>query len=131
MSVKGKVNVFSRPSRTGSRGRRITNHQHLAGGSAAGHHGVFDPECTQKEVYEEVGKPVLKDVLQGYNGSILAYGQTSAGKTHSLLNSGMGMDGRPDPTVTPPRRRAFVLSAPTASTRTPWRRACCRFTTSR
>jgi hypothetical protein len=45
----------------------------------------------------EVGKPVLKDVLQGYNGSILAYGQTGAGKTHSLLNSGMGLDGKPDP----------------------------------
>jgi hypothetical protein len=32
---------------------------------------------------------VLKDVLAGYNGSILAYGQTGAGKTHSLLNAGM------------------------------------------
>ena len=78
----------------------------LAGGSAAPGRaiekeftfdGVFDPESTQKEVYEEVGKPVLKDVLQGYNGSILAYGQTGAGKTHSLLNSGMGIDGKPDP----------------------------------
>ena len=58
---------------------------------------MFDPESTQKEVYEDVGKPVLKDVLQGYNGSILAYGQTGAGKTHSLLNSGMGIDGKPDP----------------------------------
>ena len=69
----------------------------LAGGSAAirtvekeyTFDGVFDQESTQKEVYEDVGKPVLKDVLQGYNGSILAYGQTGAGKTHSLLNSGM------------------------------------------
>ena len=126
MSVKGKVNVFSRvrPGLAREDGDQhcITNHQELkkcvvrveddavervlAGGSAApgkvtekaySFDGVFDPECTQKEVYEEVGKPVLKDVLQGYNGSILAYGQTSAGKTHSLLNSGMGMDGRPDP----------------------------------
>jgi kinesin family protein 5 len=124
MSVKGKVNVFSRvrPGLAREDGDQhcITNHQELkkcvvrveddavervlAGGSAApgkvtekaySFDGVFDPECTQKEVYEEVGKPVLKDVLQGYNGSILAYGQTSAGKTHSLLNSGMGMDGRP------------------------------------
>lgn len=77
----------------------------LAGGSAAirtvekeyTFDGVFDQESTQKEVYEDVGKPVLKDVLQGYNGSILAYGQTGAGKTHSLLNSGMGIDGKPDP----------------------------------
>ena len=77
----------------------------LAGGSAAVKtvekeycfDGVFDGDCTQRDVYEEVGKPVLKDVLQGYNGSILAYGQTGAGKTHSLLNSGMGVDGKPDP----------------------------------
>lgn len=77
----------------------------LAGGSAAirtvekeyTFDGVFDQESNQKEVYEDVGKPVLKDVLQGYNGSILAYGQTGAGKTHSLLNSGMGVDGKPDP----------------------------------
>ena len=126
MSVKGKVNVFSRvrPGLAREDGDQhcITNHPELkkcvvrveddavervlAGGSAApgkvtekaySFDGVFDPDCMQKEVYEEVGKPVLKDVLQGYNGSILAYGQTSAGKTHSLLNSGMGMDGRPDP----------------------------------
>jgi kinesin family protein 5 len=35
-----------------------------------------------------VVQPVLKDVLRGFNGAILAYGQTGAGKTHSLLNSG-------------------------------------------
>jgi len=77
----------------------------LAGGSAAPQtetkkytfDGVFDGSCTQKEVYDAVGKPVLKDVLMGYNGSILAYGQTGAGKTHSLLNPGMGIDGKPDP----------------------------------
>ena len=64
----------------------------LAGGSAAirtvekeyTFDGVFDQESTQKEVYEDVGKPVLKDVLQGYNGSILAYGQTGAGKTYTM-----------------------------------------------
>eukprot|EP00232_Nephroselmis_pyriformis_P006694 CAMPEP_0182877688 /NCGR_PEP_ID=MMETSP0034_2-20130328/14901_1 /TAXON_ID=156128 /ORGANISM="Nephroselmis pyriformis, Strain CCMP717" /LENGTH=921 /DNA_ID=CAMNT_0025010539 /DNA_START=45 /DNA_END=2810 /DNA_ORIENTATION=- len=49
---------------------------------------VFAPESNQKDVYAVVGKPVLKDVLLGYNGSILAYGQTGAGKTHSLLNAG-------------------------------------------
>lgn len=77
----------------------------LAGGSAVvktiekkyTFDGVYDGDSTQRDVYEEVGKPVLKDVLQGYNGSILAYGQTGAGKTHSLLNSGMGIDGKPDP----------------------------------
>jgi len=72
----------------------------LAGGAAEArstakdfqYDGVFDPEADQKSVYEAVGKPVLRDVLQGYNGSILAYGQTGSGKTHSLLNTG-GRDG--------------------------------------
>jgi len=49
--------------------------------------GVMDPQSEQKEVFNLVGKPVLKDVLAGYNGAILAYGQTGAGKTHSLLNA--------------------------------------------
>jgi hypothetical protein len=37
-----------------------------------------------------VAQPVLKDVLAGYNGAILAYGQTGAGKTHTLLNNAGG-----------------------------------------
>eukprot|EP00899_Mesostigma_viride_P020376 jgi/Mesvir1/2833/Mv13924-RA.2 len=52
--------------------------------------GVFDHTLEQRDVYETVGKPVLRDVLKGFNGSILAYGQTGSGKTHSLLNSGGG-----------------------------------------
>ncbi|KAK3278300.1 hypothetical protein CYMTET_13751 [Cymbomonas tetramitiformis] len=50
--------------------------------------GCFDGESEQKEVFVAVGKPVLRDVISGYNGCILAYGQTGAGKTHSLLNAG-------------------------------------------
>jgi kinesin family protein 5 len=29
--------------------------------------------------------PVVDSVLNGYNGTILAYGQTSSGKTHTML----------------------------------------------
>jgi len=54
---------------------------------------VFDEGTEQKEVYRAVGAPVLRDVLGGYNGSILAYGQTGSGKTHSLLAAGGGPDG--------------------------------------
>jgi kinesin family protein 5 len=27
------------------------------------------------------GKPLIQDILNGYNGTLLAYGQTGAGKT--------------------------------------------------
>jgi ATP-dependent 26S proteasome regulatory subunit len=45
---------------------------------------VFGLEAQQKEVYEVVGKPVVMNVMEGYNGSILAYGQTGTGKTHTM-----------------------------------------------
>ena len=31
-----------------------------------------------------VGKPVVESVLSGYNGTIMAYGQTGTGKTFTL-----------------------------------------------
>jgi len=48
---------------------------------------VHGPEGAQQAVYDDVGAPILSAVLQGYNGTILAYGQTGAGKTHTLLNA--------------------------------------------
>jgi len=38
--------------------------------------GVHGPNSTQAEVYDAVAVPVLESVMQGYNGTILAYGQT-------------------------------------------------------
>lgn len=46
--------------------------------------GVLDQGATQADVYREVAQPIVDDVLEGYNGTILAYGQTGAGKTHTL-----------------------------------------------
>ncbi|GLJ54552.1 hypothetical protein SUGI_1171610 [Cryptomeria japonica] len=39
---------------------------------------------TQKRVYEVVAKPVVESVLEGYNGTVMAYGQTGTGKTFTL-----------------------------------------------
>ena len=33
-------------------------------------------------------KPILKDCIQGRNGTVLAYGQTGSGKTHTMLGDG-------------------------------------------
>lgn len=42
-------------------------------------------ECaSQKRVYEVVAKPVVESVLDGYNGTVMAYGQTGTGKTFTL-----------------------------------------------
>uniref|UniRef100_A0A673J6L6 Kinesin-like protein n=1 Tax=Sinocyclocheilus rhinocerous TaxID=307959 RepID=A0A673J6L6_9TELE len=46
--------------------------------------GVFPPETYQEQVYNTCAKQIVKDVLEGCNGTIFAYGQTSSGKTHSM-----------------------------------------------
>lgn len=46
---------------------------------------VFAPHTSQEEVYEEVGKEIVKDLFNGYNGTLFAYGQTGSGKTHTMF----------------------------------------------
>jgi len=45
---------------------------------------VFDPNSTQQLVYEKTAFSLVESVLSGYNGTILAYGQTGCGKTHTM-----------------------------------------------
>lgn len=45
---------------------------------------VLKPNVSQEYVYTVTAKPIVADVLNGYNGTIFAYGQTSSGKTHTM-----------------------------------------------
>ncbi|KAG6760399.1 hypothetical protein POTOM_036917 [Populus tomentosa] len=45
---------------------------------------VFTETASQKRVYEVVAKPVVESVLSGYNGTVMAYGQTGTGKTYTV-----------------------------------------------
>ncbi|CAI9091153.1 OLC1v1026100C1 [Oldenlandia corymbosa var. corymbosa] len=45
---------------------------------------VFAASASQKRIYEVVAKPVVESVLEGYNGTVMAYGQTGTGKTYTL-----------------------------------------------
>ncbi|MBN3292103.1 KINH protein, partial [Polypterus senegalus] len=45
---------------------------------------VFQSSTTQEQVYNACARQIVKDVLEGYNGTIFAYGQTSSGKTHTM-----------------------------------------------
>ena len=40
---------------------------------------VFGMESDQKSVFEETAVPLVRDVLNGYNATIFAYGQTGTG----------------------------------------------------
>eukprot|EP01022_Parablepharisma_sp_SALTPOND_P000692 TRINITY_DN1042_c0_g1_i1.p1 TRINITY_DN1042_c0_g1~~TRINITY_DN1042_c0_g1_i1.p1 ORF type:complete len:1034 (+),score=97.83 TRINITY_DN1042_c0_g1_i1:4392-7493(+) len=45
---------------------------------------VFECGTDQAMVYETAAKPIVNGVLEGFNGTVLAYGQTSSGKTYTM-----------------------------------------------
>ncbi|CDH52276.1 kinesin group protein [Lichtheimia corymbifera JMRC:FSU:9682] len=45
---------------------------------------VFKPSCTQSEIFATVGEKLVRKFVDGYNVTILAYGQTSSGKTYTM-----------------------------------------------
>ena len=45
---------------------------------------VFPTSCAQKEIFECIGLPAVKDVISGTNYTILAYGHTGTGKTYTI-----------------------------------------------
>lgn len=45
---------------------------------------VYDWNSEQKDIFEETAYPVCENVIQGYNGTIFAYGQTGTGKTFTI-----------------------------------------------
>uniref|UniRef100_A0A0G4GA67 Kinesin motor domain-containing protein n=1 Tax=Chromera velia CCMP2878 TaxID=1169474 RepID=A0A0G4GA67_9ALVE len=47
----------------------------------------FDQDTGQGELYENTAASLVDPLLEGYNVSIIGYGQTGAGKTHSLLGA--------------------------------------------
>lgn len=54
------------------------------GGKVYQFDNILKPNVTQEKVYNTAAKDIVKDVLNGYNGTIFAYGQTSSGKTHTM-----------------------------------------------
>ena len=45
---------------------------------------IFTSESQQSQIYENVGKRIVGDVMEGYNGTIFAYGQSGSGKTYTM-----------------------------------------------
>ncbi|CAK5081673.1 unnamed protein product [Meloidogyne enterolobii] len=45
---------------------------------------VFGPDSCQSDVYNCIARPVVENVLEGFNGTVFAYGQTGTGKTYTM-----------------------------------------------
>jgi kinesin family protein 3/17 len=45
---------------------------------------IYDQDSTQVQVYENTARAAVLSVLEGYNATLLAYGQTGTGKTYTM-----------------------------------------------
>ncbi|KAN0009483.1 hypothetical protein ACTFIU_006778 [Dictyostelium citrinum] len=46
---------------------------------------IFGFKETQSQIFEDVAEPIVNDFLDGYHGTIIAYGQTASGKTFTMV----------------------------------------------
>lgn len=45
---------------------------------------VYDQDSSQEEVYTNTARQAVLSVLEGFNATIMAYGQTGTGKTYTM-----------------------------------------------
>lgn len=53
---------------------------------------IFHQNASQAEVFDRIAKDVIGKFLQGYNGTIFAYGQTGTGKTFTIEGDDLNLD---------------------------------------
>jgi kinesin family protein 3/17 len=69
---RGCVRISNPKSRHGEQPREFT------------YDAIYDWNSRQKDLYEETFRITVDAVLEGYNGTIFAYGQTGTGKTFTM-----------------------------------------------
>ncbi|KAK3522416.1 hypothetical protein QTP86_010322 [Hemibagrus guttatus] len=55
---------------------------------------VYDAGSKQSDLYDESVRPLVDSVLRGFNGTVLAYGQTGTGKTYTMQGEWMEAERR-------------------------------------
>lgn len=48
---------------------------------------IFGDSTSQKEIFEKIGLPLVKDLLEGKNGLLFTYGVTGSGKTYTMIGN--------------------------------------------
>ena len=70
---------------------------------------VFGPNATNAEVYIHLVKHLVSAAIKGRNAAVLAYGQTAAGKTHTMFGGPLRM---PSSRGGAPQQRGGLQGAP-------------------
>ena len=71
--------ILSKPKSTGKEGQKAFTFD-----------GVYFVDSTTDSIYSETAFPLVDSVLEGFNGTVFAYGQTGCGKSYTMM-------GVPDP----------------------------------
>jgi kinesin family protein 5 len=53
---------------------------------------VFDMNSKQSDIFDFSIRPTVDDILNGYNGTVFAYGQTGAGKSYTMMGTDIDND---------------------------------------
>ncbi|XP_012226880.2 uncharacterized protein [Linepithema humile] len=48
---------------------------------------IFDMDASNKDVFDSVVRPIVDATVNGFNGTVFAYGQTSSGKTYTMMGT--------------------------------------------
>ena len=48
---------------------------------------IFNTESTNYTVFDKVAKNIVSSAVEGYNGTVIAYGQRNSGKTYTMLGT--------------------------------------------
>ena len=46
---------------------------------------IYSITDTAEKIYKDICKPIIENSLQGFNGAVFMYGQTTSGKTYTML----------------------------------------------
>lgn len=78
------MEYFGREIDDRERARDVEMNPHLSMWQTYSFDYVYDSDATQEFVYENTAKSAVCSVLEGFNATIMAYGQTGTGKTHTM-----------------------------------------------
>jgi hypothetical protein len=91
MEVNVKVAARCRPlnaeeiARDESDGATVTAHTlQVLESEVVGLYHCYGTQSKNQEIYEDIGEPLLKDTLDGYNTALFTFGETGSGKTFTM-----------------------------------------------
>lgn len=91
-----ETNVLRILSKNNSKGKKFQMDQ------------LFDPTSTQEDIFTSVARPLADQVLNGYNATMLAYGATGTGKTHTMIGE-KSVDGKSGGII--PRTLEYIITS--------------------